>query len=351
MNRRKRKLVPKRIDDAKRQSLSWNMTDHVQEENSCINQVCSSHEYDGDINVAESGSVAQSLFNIDEKKRAGTWHKLKLNDPVTVKSSLGLLGSVSGVNLSREFLEQTEGEDLVLHSNRLNRVSAVLVELCKAEKYRSNDLTSTSNEDCQYFTSKLDFVQVNATTEQINALAYLQTKGLVNIILSDVDGERFTEIHCIDLLVYLNQDAISKVTIPNEDPCLKKVDKMMKILMKWLYDVFNSTSESERNDGCDDKLESLFDALKDKRRSKAYDDKATLNHETMKDENLEKLQHYSLVPCLRGYQKKSVRWMIDQETHSAKFTTQGTVAIGKIIVIEKYSLFLTLSHQEALLDD
>ena len=342
-------MTPKKIDDTKRQRLSWNMMDNVQDRSNsnCI-------LVSDDIKDGTSGNIPPGLLTFEERKIDEIKYELKLNDSEATENSFGLLGSFSGAYVRQGPLQQAQVKDEFSNSG-------IVVKLCKAGKEievasRKCDISPRSNQYTSGETNWSALVQVNASSEQINALGYLQSKDLVSV-LCDLESPKIPT-HDVNLLVYLNNNAISKVASPNEDPCLKKADKMTKVLMAWFHDICDSLHENEcpRSHGCDDKLESLFDALKMKRdcsrtKNLHLSDNShgkvisTCSSCTNKDEDLDKLQHACLVPSLRNYQKKSVRWMINKEQLNSKLTAEGMQNI-KIIF---YNMQLCLVYSKSFL--
>ena len=110
-------------------------------------------------------------------------------------------------------------------------------------------------------------VVLEASGQQVQAIEYLESKGILSLV------QKENRDNCLEVLVCLRKAAVTPLTFASEDTMMRKCDKMVKILMNWLFSFVSTSEERELNkiepssenhgSGFDD----LYDAVKTIRES------------------------------------------------------------------------------------
>ena len=299
--------MPKRLINGQFSQLCWNIrssfhTNRALPDMELLTQNC--HRLSPDepddiqmLSIGDFGTESQNLCSSDDDTMDDTY-KLTICDEIYSNHSAGLLGCLSGMP---DFFLSSKGKSVIQEANILLKVNKAVGQ------DNGHDVPSEAGPSkARYVCDSDRFVNVFATYEQIDSLQFLCNKAIVEVVI-DAD-DLLNQPEC-KLMVYLNEKGFTKIDVPSEDPSMGKVYKSMKILMQWLRGPLLPEINPKPTMHYDDQIESVFNALKSKQIS-------TGNVSSSKERNtyLGNLQHPSLVPLLRGYQKRAVRWMIEQET-------------------------------------
>jgi hypothetical protein len=293
MSRRKRNTaLPVRLDVSEIQQLSWNMEigNTFQDNNGSV--VVSESDTHCDISLLNCQGSSAKIENVhsSDDEIGNSFYKLAISNEEYGNDSAGLLGYLSSV------------KDLPSTGKSNTKETSIVVKVHKAmgrEDIHGESSETTSSDG--KLTSSRGSLNVVATYEQIDSLAYLSKKSIVTVVTNDLVNQS-------KIMIYLSEAGFTKVTIPSEDPSMGKAHKSMKILMQWLHGQWLPDIEYQPKTHHDDEIESVFNTLKSKESCLG----STSTAGNIND--LDKLQHPSLVPFLRGYQKRAVHWMIEQET-------------------------------------
>ncbi|XP_068707085.1 E3 ubiquitin-protein ligase SHPRH-like isoform X2 [Montipora foliosa] len=168
-----------------------------------------------------------------------------------------------------------------------------------------------------------------ASENKLEALVYLQNKGVISLILNPEQGilkDRW------EVLVCLHESGLSTPSFPSVEPTSRKIDKMMKILLAWFCESSMTTTSAPTNYGdltVDKGFERLYDSIKIVREKathpadaiehfyadeeKQHDKKRCGSHNKPISLVVPDVQHPNLKPVLRGYQRNAVEWMLRRE--------------------------------------
>ena len=351
MSRRKRNnTLPERLTDDGLRQLSWNMGNNgrvCRPNNDCIfvpssQSPCRNDSDNCDMSNCQGSSAESQFVSADDNHKdidEDILYELMIYDEVyssiNSSNSSALLGSMGCLPVEQDSLQLTDK-----HSNI--RESNIVVKLFKDVGEGSTcDLSLKIGENIVK-----GYVLVNATREQIDGLEYLWKKGIVEVVVGADD--LVNHFHC-KLMVYLNEAGLTNVVVPSEDPSMKKSHKSMKILMEWLHGPWLPDSQHHPPaKHHDDQIESIFETLKSKENCHSMSKHTTVSAND--NNNLDRLQHPSLVPLLRKYQMRAVHWMIKQEADTKAIVTgKYIMRFGRIILINslpntKYVLGHSSSH-------
>jgi hypothetical protein len=316
MSRRKiNNTFPERLLGERIRELSWNMeiNNRFERNNDCV--VLSDTPYDVNrLDWQGSSTEVQNVYSSDDEMD-NIFYKLTICDEIYVNNSVGVLGCLSGMFID---CVPSTGKSSIEDANILVKVHKTVdaTDSAPSETAEAKDANLISGER---------FLTVVATYEQIDSLAYLCKKSVVDLV-ANFDDLHNEQSQC-KIMVYLNEAGFTAVTVPSEDPSMGKSYKSMKTLMQWLHGPLLPDVEVQRSKHYDDQIEAVFSTLKSKHNclakasTSAADDILPSNAIDIND--LDQLQHLSLVPLLRGYQKRAVHWMIERETVDTKAYAMG----------------------------
>ena len=299
MSRRKGNPMPKRLLNGEFQQLCWNIRNsfHTQRalpdmELLIPNRQRNFSDKPDVVQILSSGDSSTEIQNVylPHDETVDEAYKLTICDEIYSNNAAGFLGYLSCMS------------DFNHSGNSKSTIQEVSI-LVKVQDNAHDAQAASSKAKCVCDSER--FVNVFATYEQIDSLQFLCNKAIVEVVI-DVD-DLLNRTVC-NLVVYLNEKGFTKIDVPSEDPSMKKIYKSMKILMQWLHGPMLPEIKCNITTHYDDQIESVFNALKSKQ--SATNDISSPKERTT---NLDKLQHPSLVPLLRGYQKRAVHWMIEQE--------------------------------------
>ena len=312
MSRRKRNsTLPERLGGEKIRQLSWNMetNDSIQANNDCIIVP----DTPGDVsmlNCRGSSPEIQQVYLLDY------YYKLTICDEVYTNDSDCLLGYLHGML------------DCLPAKSTITATYNILVKIHKTmgEDGAYGEPYETTTSQAKDGNLNKQFLNVVATYEQIDSLQFLCKKGILTIVANPDD--LVNQSQC-KIMVYLNETGFTEVSVPSEDPSMGKVYRSMQIIMQWLHGPLLADVGPQPCKHYDDQIESVFNRLKSKQHYLAKASTSTADN-TLPSEaininhsDLDKLQHSALVPLLRGYQKRAVHWMIEQETVDTKAIATG----------------------------
>lgn len=168
-----------------------------------------------------------------------------------------------------------------------------------------------------------------ASENKLEALVYLQSKGVISLILNPEQG--ILKDHW-EVLVCLHESGLSTPSFSSVEPTSRKIDKMMKILLAWFCKSSMTTPSAPTNNGdltVDKGFERLYDSIKIVREKaihpadaiehsyadeeKEHDKKSCGSHNKPISFVVPDVQHPNLKPLLRGYQRNAVEWMLRRE--------------------------------------
>ena len=314
MSRRKRNALPERLANERMQQLSWNME---------INNRRDSLEHNNDSAVLSDSLCDVTMPNYqtteiqnvyahdnDDDENNDVYYYLKISNELFVDNSIGLLGCIDGVI------------DCLSSSGEISSIKNAKIMVKVHKTVRADLVTSDSSSELKHETK---FMKVIATYPQIDSLEYLCKKGIVDVVAKYDD---LVNQQGCKLDVCLNESGFSTVSVPSEDPSMGKIHKSMKILLQWIHGPWLPDVEAKLNEHYDEQIESVFSSLKSKQsclveETELDTDNILTSKEINRNKNLDELQHPSLVPSLRGYQKRAVHWMIEQETVDTKAFVTG----------------------------
>lgn len=247
------------------------------------------------------------------KEVEDNFYKLLIGGELRVDKSASLLGCISAlyVNIDKnsQIYTSTNGDSETIEKTN------IVVNVSKGDVVKDG-----VSFDAIGANSDQGFLKVIATYEQIDSLTYLYKKGIIDLVADFHDPIKQEKRK---IMVFLNEAGFTAVPIPSEDPSMGRSYKSMKILMQWLCCPQMPEVDSQPTKQYDDAFEAIFSSLKSKRQcpgkltTSDNDYILPSEPEFMNDVDLDKLQHPSLVPVLRGYQKRAVNWMILQETKTS----------------------------------
>lgn len=325
MSGRKRKnTFPERLEGERIRQLCWNLEtkDRFQGNNDCVRVPgtgCTTHEAEREdidkITLCQGSGAEIVNVSTSDDDVDNTFYKLMICDEVFANDTAGLLGCLSAT---------ADCHQLFLAPGMLTiEDSNIMVKVQRPGSNGSIISRATLSEPINFSSKR--YLYVHATSEQIDGLAFLCKKGIIELVTH-------FNVHTNSLgcQVYVTAAGFTTIPIPSEDPPMGKAFKSMKILMQWLHGPLlpKVQAKTQPRKHYDDQVEYVFSTLKSKQSSSAKtttttDDALPSKGNKMDDMNLSKLQHPSLVPLLRGYQKRAVHWMIEQESVDTKAFAMG----------------------------
>lgn len=238
--------------------------------------------------------------------------------------------------------------------------SCVIVRLSFEQECPLTENTNGLNNDSLRQVS-FKAVVPSVSKDKLDALVYLQSKGVVSLVL-------MPEQHILkdswEVVVCLNESSFTKLPFASVDVTNRKTDKMMKLLMDWFYDFpveHDLLSQDCNNLVMDKSFDELYDAIKSVQErtcaadlakgditllqdslvsdhplcracSTHNDCKCDCNAELNRSSgvNFFDVQHPLLKPVLRGYQRRAVEWMLRREQGSQ--ATSHTKQLGMLAI-------------------
>ena len=360
-SRKRKQKPPERFSEEKRTKMTWNMLDMAP----CLSDesVTASEE-----SVDETTSTGRGLnYAKRNKQKAVDRRKLELNLENNYSQYYVCQLGAFNVSLCTNKEQEDEVRKINGKSNGLNLSSAsitheewsnlnhpcVNVRLSFESQClsSSSSSTTTTTEDMNLGDSlkQVSFKAVvpSVSKENLEALAYLQNKGVISLVLKP---EQHILKDSWEVVVCLYESGLTKLSFASVDPTNRKIDKMMKVLMAWFYNV-PVENELVTHDcdapSIDKSFDELYDAVKDTRKRACCVDSPVqevsempqtssvcphLSHKCdihserciycshcnnkLNQPNgvtITDVQHPKLKPVLRGYQRKAVDWMLNKE--------------------------------------
>lgn len=357
MSSRKRKQKPpERFSEEKRTKMTWNMFDQLMQAHGSSDEsdTTSSGIYPSP--ATESSNFPRILNSRKRGKRqTGDRRrdievKLENSYPLCCVCQLGLFNiSLCTNKIQENEVKTVNGTNVCSDASELWSTDgchpSVIVRLSfEPECPLAENTNSLNNGSLREVSFKA--VVPSVSEEKLDALVYLQSKGVVSLVL-------VPEQHILkdnwEVVVCLNESSFSKLPFASVDVTNRKTDKMMKLLMDWFYDfpvhVEHDLHPQEcRNRVMDKGFDELYEAIKSVRErtlaavlakgditlpqnslvsdlplccvcSSHNDNKcdcyADLNRSG--GVNVFDVQHPLLKPVLRGYQRRAVEWMLQRE--------------------------------------
>ena len=386
---KRKQRVPQKSSEEKRLKMTWNMFDLRSPESFVLSDATNSL-LDENLRTVRQISNRKRSCN---KKQKLTGDKGKQTSPCTllrignyipedficVLGSFELLAVPSEMKDFKSLLDNAE----LVHLQLENFVSATTL-VTFSERKASNDKYGS---DYVPTAPKVRAVVLNASDEQLQAVEYLEIKGILKLVKKE---PALNQDNCLQVQICLCKDAITSAAFASEDLTVRKCDRMMKVIMRWLFPSIIPDDEIESSEvvseNCGSNFDDLYDAVKTIRESNLdilfsnvnakavslkarISDKSTVkmrevhkapnggladnssvdagttnttlsleiqrNKETSDQKNQVlpnskcltitecDIQHPDLIPQLRGYQKKAVCWMLAKEQPNKNNQGQG----------------------------
>ena len=363
-SRKRKRRPPERFSEEKQTKMTWNMLDMA--------AVCLSEE---SATIPSSGPSSTRGLNSSKRNKKNTLDRRNLelnlenNYPEHYVCQLGTFHISLCTNREQESevrLNCPGSNGLKLASDSVNpqewtdgKYSCVTVRL-SFESRCSEPMATTKNmnlADEQNKSPDVDsLTQVvfkavvpSVSEERLEALAYLQSKGVISLVLKP---EQLILKDWWEVVVCLNESGLTKLPFGSMDTRKRKIDEMIKVLVAWFCELSAENDlvfdESDVLGGIGGFVE-LYDAVKQAREGDCGTGEAAL-HISKLQENpcphnshprckydtngkrtcdcsvwntkfdnvlngviINDVQHPKLKPVLRGYQKKAVNWMLRKE--------------------------------------
>ncbi|CAH1800276.1 unnamed protein product [Owenia fusiformis] len=312
---RKRKTVPKKIDDEKRQKLTWNMSDvPTASKESLINDVCSTST--AAVTCKPSSSIANAEPHTEQTTPNRTiYHQLNIEKELC---SFGIGITHSGSIIKKDFPYCKLGEIL-----------AGLPDLEDETKLEIDTLFSTSDATT-LFVSQVPGCHLLVFESKLSAPVKSRPKDVKLAVSNYFKVECSLPFSCFEALrcsswfliqfryvntvtkqleldVYLTKQAICRLHYPCEFLRLKKTFQALKVLIDFYYGVTSSPDYKVRRDNAEEDMEEkeaitdVLGAVKNLHSSEYGSNCSSF------------VQHEALKPMLRAYQQDAVCWMIQRE--------------------------------------
>ncbi|XP_077977892.1 E3 ubiquitin-protein ligase SHPRH-like [Glandiceps talaboti] len=331
---RKRKGVPQRVDEDKRQCLSWNMLEDInatttQSEETLnhlpqVKPVISLAEtIDNSNHPSEIDQSICSIQNVENTISQSEYNNIweAADYSITVHNSLKVkscdwsckLGTFT-VQLSQYLANNDKGEEwtapeqlpnddkLSLFINKGNNLHHLIYD-CYGNNENMSGVTSINMYKCFKIDIKIPKLQYLDDLEILHQYASGRLLRVVKNQYYHVTAEMTFDL-------YLLKSVLSKLKYPSQpgNPG-KRQYSCLQGLMQWfygipIYDNHNRELETGRKEPLQD-INALFDTVRD-------------CHENEDRISSVNPQHISLLPQLRPYQCHGVRWMLERENYGKK---------------------------------
>lgn len=254
MSARKRKQSePKKSNEEKRLKMTWNMFDF---QNTDFGHL-------GAESRTSSSEVSSKKLNNRKRQKhhtRDTCARLSIRhffpqDFLCLLGTFELLAVPTDIQDFKSLLGTAELDYLQLED--FHSVT-VLVRFNESNPLSSNgttaDFVSTAHE--------IRAVVLNASVQQLEAVEHLESKGILRLVKK---GNVLNQGNCLEVQICLCKKAVMSVAFASEDTMLRKCDKMMQVLMHWLfpYIVANGEIEPSESEQVSEKNGSNFDDLYD----------------------------------------------------------------------------------------
>ncbi|XP_060077806.1 E3 ubiquitin-protein ligase SHPRH-like [Ylistrum balloti] len=355
---RRKQGAPQRASAEKRRCLEWNMLEGVNPEGSLVvlddndpSILNEAHQVQGSPkrNVIEADSTQQSQFSTqqmqdmfeDNLKYCSYSVRVMSSSPFQENEWHTMLG-VFSIKLLPCLTRDREVEDCLQSDTEIwLYVSEVESKSMLYFEKKENDDMSKSR------LLKFWCVEIDIPTEVLAVFDNYNTKMAV-VIISHYDHTTLR----FDLTIHAREALLYKPKFPSEHVRMKKQNILLRIIMSHFYGltprVFDQEISSKKHD-----IEALYTAIK------ATHDKEEITAGI-------EVQHPSLIPHLRPYQRKGVSWMLSREglkveknqpTDSLLANTEVPIHMlyeevktlgGNTLYYNKYLGSLTMERQERL---
>ncbi|XP_077395210.1 E3 ubiquitin-protein ligase SHPRH isoform X2 [Festucalex cinctus] len=283
MSSRRKKAPPVRVDEEKKQRLSWNMLEDRRSEHIQVMPSCSSIPAHPSLGVSLNGPPPPPTPN--ESPRTSS-------DSTSVSLAVSVLPVAQLGNLWKALIGEFCIRPAWLPLDCRHRAFAICKKVGRL--YVTFGSTEESNPDGDTCTAECSLARV-----LLEDLDWLQKRQVVQLCHQ-------TEEDSFKVGIYLLESGLGKPEFLSEGNArMKKANQLMQKLMEFFYDFIIPVVDNEEEE-CDTDLER-------QNVEELYDYVRRVHQTDGRREETFEVQHQALLPVLRPYQCQAVNWMLMRE--------------------------------------